>query len=455
MESQLEIGQEVLVTIKSIGINGEGVGFYKRQVVFVTDAIPPEQVVVRVVDLKKGYAVGEPVRFKKHAYYRRRPFCRHYGTCGGCQLQHADYEEQLRLKQELLKQTIERYADLQPGDYRLHRYEPPLNPRAYRHKAQMPVENTSDGLQTGLYARGGKEFVPVAACPVQHPRINETNQAVLEILDRYRVYAFDPSRMRGMLRYIVTRIGSSRDEIQVTLVVTLFNKFLHKVAREILELPNVVGVAVSKNHDAANPNVFGETYEVLAGREVIDERLGGVRYALNPKAFFQLNPLEAKRMYDYVGSLLPRGESLLDLHTGSGGMALYFADRFKQVVGIDSDPSSISSAEANARANGMEGATFRVFDAGRYLKRTPGASFDVVVMDPPRSGLDRETISGLLASPPQTLIYVSCNPSTLAKDLGRLKKQFCIESIKPFDMFPQTSQVESVTHLSRRKETPS
>ncbi len=454
METKLTINQEVLITIKTIGINGEGIGFYKRQAVFVDGVMPPEEVVVRIKSLHKGYAVAEAKQIKKKAFYRRRPFCKHYGVCGGCQLQHVDYEEQQRLKEDLLKQSFKRYTSLPLSSIKFHPFNPIVKPRHYRYKAQMPVKNTDQGVVTGLFKKNTQDLVEVLDCPVQNESINLTNQRVLEICDRYDIRAFDETTMRGMLRHVVTRRSQATGEIQVTLVITIFNKALFKAAKDILELPDVVSVAISKNHDVKNREVFGETFEVLAGKESIEERLGDIRYALNPKAFFQLNPQEAQNMYEYIRTLFDTAKerTLLDLYTGSGAMALYFGNMFERVIGVDFDEASIRSAKENAKRNRMNHVEFLQDDAVQFVTnmQKEGQNVDVAVFDPPRTGLDERMIRSLVSNPIPKLIYVSCNPSTLAKNIDKLSGRYRVKSVMPFDMFPQTSHVESVTLLEQK-----
>jgi 23S rRNA (uracil-5-)-methyltransferase RumA len=451
MESPLELNQEVLITIKKIGINGEGIGYYKRQAVFVDGAIPPEEVVIRISDIKERHAIGELVRVKKKAFYRTRPFCKHYDVCGGCQLQHVKYEEQQRLKEDLLRQSFERYTKLDMGSVDFIPFNPIARPERYRQKAQMPVRNTKDGLKTGLYRRNSQKLVDVLDCPVQDERINRVNQEVLKICDKHNLYAFDPAKMRGLLRYIVTRRSEATGEMQVTLVITIFNKALKSAAKEIMALENVVSVAISKNHDAKNPHIFGDTYEILEGKESIPEKMGDVTYWLNPKAFFQLNPTVAQSMYEYVRTLFDfsKEKSMVDLYTGSGGMALYFANDFKHVSGIDVSSDSILSATRNRDYNKLENVDFYEGDANDILQKlnNKGKRFDVAVFDPSRTGLSSTMIKHLLKHPMKKLIYVSCNPSTLAKDINRLSQKYRLVSSKPFDMFPNTSHVESVNLL--------
>ncbi len=454
MKTELVKNQEVLITIKKIGINGEGIGYYKRQAVFVDGVFPPEEVVVKIQSIHRGYAVAKAIHLKKRAFYRDRPFCKHYDVCGGCQLQHVKYDEQLRLKEDLLKQAFDRYTQLDLKKIKFYPFTPVVKPRSYRLKAQMPVRNTQQGLVTGLYKKNSTDLVDVLECPVQDQDINRVNQRVLELCDKYDIYAFDPSEMRGMLRYIVTRKSSFNGGMQVTLVVTIYNKALHPLANEIMELPGVESVAISKNHDAKNHAIFGDTFEILAGNDTITEAIGAVKFALNPKAFFQLNPEEATKMYDYVRSLMDRktDKSLLDVYTGSGAMALYFADQFERVVGVDQSQDSIHSANQNKKLNKIKNVRFYQGDAHDTLADlyNKGLTFDVCVFDPPRSGLDDKMIDLLMRKPIPKLIYVSCNPSTLAKNIKKLSRKYEVKSVMPFDMFPQTSHVESVVLLVRK-----
>ncbi len=453
MQTELTKNQEVLITIKKIGINGEGIGYYKRQAVFVDGVFPPEEVVVRIRELHRGYAVADAVRVKKRAYYRTRPFCKHYGVCGGCQLQHIKYDEQLRLKEDLLRQAFERYTKVNLKRVTFSPFHPVTNVRDYRHKAQMPVRNTEQGLVTGLYQKQSNDLVDILTCPVHDMRINEVNRRVLELCDEHDIRAFDPTNMKGMLRYIVTRVSAATGEIQVTLVVTIFNHALKPLAKKIVDIPDVVSCAISKNHDAKNHEVFGDTFEVLGGNPLITEAIGETRYALNPKAFFQLNPEETAKLYAYVDSLFDDNDkTLLDLFTGSGALALYVAKRFKRVVGVDADKSSIDSANVNRKLNKASNTVFYHGDAAETMKKLDqkGLRFDVVVFDPPRSGLDDALIDRLLRNPIKKLIYVSCNPSTLAKNVHKLSRKYTVKSVMPFDMFPQTSHIESVVLLQAK-----
>lgn len=453
METKLKLNQEILLTIKRLGINGEGIGFYKRQAVFVDGVFPPEVCIVKITELNRGHAVGELVHIRKKAFYRTKPFCKHFGVCGGCQIQHIAYDEQLRLKEEMLKQSFERYTNLDLDQIKFRSYNPFVTPRNYRFKSQMPVRNTKTGLVTGLYKKGTNDLVEVLDCPVQDQDINRVNQRILELCDEFEIYAFDPKDMQGLLRYIVTRKSEATGEIQVTLVVTIYNHALKDLAKKAMTIPNVVSVGISKNHDAKNHEIFGDSYEILEGKPFITEKMGHLRYELNPKAFYQLNPKEAQMMYGYISELFEKDEeSLLDLYTGSGAMALFYAKQFKNVVGIDQNKASIVSANQNKKANDIKHARFIEGDAYTELQKLfdQKEHFDVAVFDPPRSGLDNKLMDLLLRHPLKKLIYVSCNPSTLAKNIKVLSRKYKVISVTPFDMFPQTSHIESVTLLVKK-----
>lgn len=455
MEPLLRKQQTVLLTIKRLGINGEGIGYYKRKAVFVPGAIPPEEVIVRITNVSDKYAEGEIVKFNIKAAKRVQPFCKHYATCGGCQLQHVAYDEQLLLKVEMLRQSIERYSNIDLSTIAFSDMIGMNTPRHYRHKAQMPVANTKYGITTGLYKVNSNDLVPIVDCPVQSEHINLVNQRILEICDKYEIYAFDPKTMRGLLRYIVTRESHHTGEIQVTLIITIFNKALHQAAKDIAALPNVVSVGISKNHDVKNIEIFGQEVEILAGKNYITEGIGSIQYDLKPKAFYQLNPSQAIQLYGYVKSLLDfeKDQTIIDAYSGSGAISMYLAPFAKRVIGIDSSKESVYSALHNRKVNNFTNVDFVNGEVSTSLPKIydKGIKPDVIIIDPPRSGLDYKTLDVLTRKPIDKIIYVSCNPSTLGKNLKVLSRKYEVISVQPFDMFPHTSHIESVTLLVKKK----
>ncbi len=454
MKPLLEKEQKILLTIKRLGINGEGIGYYKRQAVFVDGAMPPEEVIVKITEVKKNYCKGEVIKYNVRAKERVKPFCRHYGECGGCQLQHVSYEEQLSFKEEMLKQAIDRYTNVDITKIKFNDIIHMNNPRYYRHKAQMPVRNTEDGITTGLYKKETNDLVDILNCPIQNDRINHTNTEVLKILDKHEIRAFDFKTMRGLVRYIVTRVSHQTEEIQVTLVVTIFNRALQKAAKDIIKLPNVKSVAISKNKDVKNVAIFGDEVEILEGENYITEGINEIKYDLKPKAFYQLNPAQATKMFKKVKESLDfeTDKVIIDAYTGSGAISIYLAPYAKQVIGIDVNKESIYSARHNKKINKLSNVEFEIGEVKDVLPRiySKGINPDVIVIDPPRSGIDEKTLDLLTRKVVNKIIYVSCNPSTLAKNLSVLKSKYTIEEITPLDMFPFTSQIESVTILKKK-----
>ncbi|MCK5761831.1 MAG: 23S rRNA (uracil(1939)-C(5))-methyltransferase RlmD, partial [Candidatus Izimaplasma sp.] len=447
MEPLLEVNQEVLITIKRLGINGEGIGFYKRQAVFVDGVFPPEQVVVRITEVQKSYTKAEVVRIKVKAAKRVKPFCKHYDTCGGCQIQHIDYQEQLFLKEEMLIQAFDRYTNLDINTIKFNSMIGMNNTKHYRSKAQMPVENTKYGLTTGLYEKESNKLVPIVDCPIQDDNINRVNQRILEICDKFEIYAFDPLTMRGLVRYVVVRTSNFNDELQVTLVITIFNKALKEAAKEIIQIPGVVSVGISKNRDVKNIEIFGNEVEILEGKDSITEGIGDIRYHLKAKSFYQLNPQQAIKLYAEVKKHLDFSvdKVIVDAYSGSGAISMYLAPYAKKIVGIDISKESTYSARHNMKLNKFNNLTFELGEVKDVLSDYYNTGFnpDVIIFDPPRSGLDPKTIDLLVRKPVKKIIYISCNPSTLTKNIKVLSKKYKVESVTPLDMFPHTSHIES------------
>lgn len=451
MEALLIKDQEVLITIRRLGINGEGIGFYKKLAVFVDGVFPPEQVVVRITEVNRGHAKGEAVRIKVKAAKRVKPFCAHFKECGGCQIQHIAYSEQLTLKQDMLTQTLERYTNLDLSKTKFNKMIGMNNNTHYRYKAQMPVRNTKTGITTGLYKKESNDLVSILDCPVQTESINRVNQKILEICDKHEIFAFDPEIMRGLLRYIVVRASNFNDDLQVTLVITIYNKALKDAAKDIIRIPGVKSVGISKNKDIKNHEIFGEEVEILEGENTIVEGIGEIRYALKPKAFYQLNPNQAIKLYSEVKSHLDfeTDRVIVDAYAGSGAISFYLAQYVDKILGIDIAKESIYSAKHNLKLNKVDNITFEEGAVNDVLRTYYNKGFkpDVVIFDPPRSGLDLQTMDLLLAKKVKKIIYISCNPSTLAKNIKVLSKGYTLDEVTPLDMFPHTSHIESINIL--------
>jgi 23S rRNA (uracil-5-)-methyltransferase RumA len=449
----LKVGQVIELPIRRLGINGEGVGYYRKQVVFVDGAIPGEEVVAKVTDREKQFARAKLVRIKKRSAYRMKPPCPVYTECGGCQLQHIDPRLQRRLKRELVEEAFRRYTGLAEIPIKpTVRMEEPWN---YRNKAQLPLKRLGGRVTMGMFSAKSHRLVEMEDCLVQHPLVNETLQEVRKAVEQLGIPIYDGQTHTGVLRHVVARIGFATEELQVVLV-TRTPSFAREeeLVKEICRrVPRVKSIVLNHNPERTSL-VFGEHSRVLWGKEKIAEKLGNLTFLLSARAFFQLNPVQTVKLYDEVrkAACLTGTETVVDAYCGTGTIGLWLARDARRVIGMDTVPEAIADAQENARVNGVENAEFHVGEAEKLLPRwmAEGLKPDVVVVDPPRTGLGRELVDALIHMRVPRLVYVSCNPSTLAKDCAHLiQGGYELKRVVPLDMFPQTAHVETVCELVR------
>jgi 23S rRNA (uracil-5-)-methyltransferase RumA len=452
--AEMRVGQQVTLTIRSIGINGEGIGYYKKKIVFVDKALPGEVVHAEVTDVKEKYATARLVKVIEKSAARVEPPCPVYEECGGCSLQHMDYQAQLISKRELLREALQKYARLE---------NPPVaptigmdNPWSYRNKAQFQVGTQEGRLVAGLYQTGSHRLVDLEGCRVQHEATNQIVQKAKQVLEQLGIPAYDERKRTGVIRTIVARVAFATGETQLTLVTAT-----SEIPREkelVLELryrlPELVSIVQNVNPKKTSL-VFGETTRQLWGKPSIAEKLGELSFDLSARAFFQLNPEQTQKLYREVQKAagLTGGELVFDLYCGTGTIALWLAPHAREVRGIEMIPEAVEDARRNAERNGAANASFHTGKAEVLMPKwaKQGLRPDVVVVDPPRTGLDAALIDSLLEVSPAKIVYVSCNPSTLAKDVSRLLKRYELVSVQPLDMFPHTPHVESCSLLVRKK----
>lgn len=453
--SPLKVGQEFLVTIKRIGINGEGIGYYKKQAVFILGTLVGEEVVATCTRVAGGYAEAELVRVKRKSKHRVQPACEVYGQCGGCQLQHMSYQEQLRIKRDAVSQAIERYTNLDPEECDIHPTIGMKDPYNYRNRAQMPVGYDEDGVMVGFYSMNSRELVNVTDCDVQYEEINTVINHAVDLLDDYKVFAYAPKTKKGTARYIVVRRGFKTGEVQVTFVFAN-NEFrkMNALAKDLMKYcPDVKSVYLNINNEDTH-EIFGKEMKHIAGEKFISDELGRFKFNLSPRAFYQLNPEQTIKLYNQVkyAAALKGNEKVVDAYCGVGTIGQWVADKASEVRGVDITRQAIADAKENAKLNGLTNTYYAVGKAEQIVPKWANEGFkpDVVIVDPPRTGLGTELIEMLKRVQPKTIVYVSCNPSTLAKNLKELTKKYRVDYIQPVDMFPQTSHVEAVVRLVRQ-----
>lgn len=447
--------QEILLSIKRIGINGEGIGYYKRLAVFVEGALPGEEVVVKITEVHDQYAKGDFVRIKdKQNPNRVEPLCPYFKSCGGCQLQHLNYKTQIKYKKEIVKEAFDRYYNGELNPVLFKETIGMDNEWHYRNKAKLPVRYDGKKLVTGLYATDSNRLVYIDDCIVEREDIRKCNAKILQYLTKYQVIAYNPKLKDGVLRHIVLRSSKKTKEIQVTLILYKDDERTKNIAKGLLDIENIVSVYISINHDVDNIENFGENTYLLCGKETITEELGGYDFELLPTSFFQLNLEQTEKLYACVvkSAKLNESDKVIDGYCGVGTIGIYLSRYAKEVRGVDTNKEAIINANDNTKLNNINNATFYSGDTLSYITKwhKEGWDADVLVVDPPRTGLDLKTLNYLQDHPVKKIIYVSCNPATLAKNCNHLQKKYHILSIQPLDMFPETANVECVVCLEKR-----
>ncbi|MBK5433356.1 23S rRNA (uracil(1939)-C(5))-methyltransferase RlmD [Bacillus sp. TH25] len=451
-ESKLEVGQTFPVTIKRLGINGEGVGYFKRQVVFIPGALPGEEVVAEATKIQRGFAEAKVKKVRKSSPHRVKAPCSVYEECGGCQLQHLDYKEQLNQKRDIVVQAFEKYMN----DSLEEKIRPTLgmeNPWHYRNKSQLQVGRKDEKVITGLYKQNSHQLIDISHCMIQHKATNEATKVVRRILEKLNVSIYNEKKQKGLVRTIVTRTAVQTGEVQVTLITTkeeLPNKdqFIAEIQKQ---MPSVKSIMQNVNWRKTSV-IFGDKTFKLAGKEVIQETLGDLSFELSARAFFQLNPEQTVVLYDEAkkAAALTGNEKIVDAYCGVGTIGLWLANDAAEVRGMDVIPEAIEDAKKNAKRHGFTNAKYEAGKAEQWLPKwvKEGWRPDVIVVDPPRTGCDDKLLETILKVKPKQVVYVSCNPSSLARDVETLMESYEVEYVQPVDMFPHTAHVENIVKLT-------
>jgi len=449
---KIQLHQTFPLTIKRLGINGEGVGYFKKQVVFVQGALPGEEVVVEATKINPKFAEAKIKKIRIKSPHRIKPLCPVYDQCGGCQLQHLKYDQQLKEKRDIVIQSLERHTKLALDKLDIRETIGMENPWSYRNKSSFQVGQKDGKVLAGLYGLNSHQLINIDQCAVQHSQTNEATAKVKRIIEDLHIPIYNEKTRKGIVRTIVTRVGVQTGELQVVLITT--QKELPKIELIIEEiqkrLPNVKSVVQNINGEKTSL-IFGEETVKLAGEDFIQETLGDLQFELSARTFFQLNPSQTIKLYNEVkeAAALTGKEKVVDAYCGVGTIGLWLANQAAEIRGMDVVPESIEDAKKNAKRHGYTNTKYVPGKAEEVLPKwvKKGWKPDVIVVDPPRAGLDNQLIQTILQVKPEKLIYVSCNPSTLAKDIQTLSSKYDVKYIQPVDMFPQTAHVECISQL--------
>ncbi len=449
----LKIENTYEIEIVDLGHSGEGIGRVDGFTVFVEGGVTGDTVTATIKTLKKKYAIAELVEIIKPSDIRQNPICPVFEKCGGCQTQNIKYEEQLKIKRKLVVDALERIGHLK--EVKVEETVGMEEPYRYRNKAQYPVANKHGKTEIGFYKKRSHEIVEFEDCYIQ-PDINNTVvETVKKFMDQYHISAYNEETGKGTVRHILTKVGFNTKQLMVV-IVTNGRHLEHK--EELIqmlddEIVNFDSVIQNVNTSKGN-KILGNENIVLHGKEIITDTLEKLEFEISPNSFYQVNPIQMKKLYDLAKEYadLTGNETVLDLYCGIGTIGMYLADKAKIIIGVEIVDEAIVDANKNAKRNNIENIEFHGGKAEIIVPKLQekGMKADVAIVDPPRKGCDERLLETLIKISPKKIVYVSCNPSTLARDLKFLTENgYNVDKVCPVDMFPQTMHVEVVTLLTK------
>ena len=450
--SELHRGDPLQVSIETATIDGSGVARVDGQVVLVPGALPGERCSVRIAHVGRSAVFAQLLSVLTPSAHRVEPDCPYFSRCGGCALRHMDYEQELALKQTHVQSCLTRIGGQTISAL-------PITGAAqtdgYRNKVQFPVQEQDGRPVAGFFSGKTHRVIPVRHCRIQPDCADAIRGAVLAWMEQYHIRAYDEQTHTGYIRHIYIRFGAESGQILVCIVANCAQlpKKKQLVAALLAAEPGITTIVFSPNTKKGN-TVLGTEFHPLYGDGTITDTLCGLQFRLSAPAFYQVNHAQAERLYEKAVQLagLTGNETVLDLYCGTGTITLCLARHAKKTIGVEIVPQAIEDAKFNAAQNGMENAEFFCMDAGQAAKMLADRHIrpDVIVVDPPRKGVSADVIEAISAMAPQRVVYVSCDPATLARDLKLLTATgYTLQTAEAFDLFPRCAHVETVVLLSR------
>ena len=458
----LKKNQEVSLTIEDFTKEGEGLGKYQGFPLFVKDTVIGDEVKVSITKLKKNYGYARLVEIIKPSEDRVTPLCPVARQCGGCKLQQISYDKQLHFKKGLVEGCLTRIGGFEKEDIE-QKMEPVYGmkePWHYRNKAQFPVGYDKEGnLVAGFYAGRTHSIVANTNCAIQAKVTHPIVEKVLAYMRGNKISAYDEKNHSGLIRHILTRVGFTTGEIMVCLIVNGTAKQLkniNKLVDKLKEIEGMTSIIVNTNTDKTN-KILGLHCETVWGQDYIEDYIGDIKYQIGPLSFYQVNPQQTKVLYSKALEYADlKGQELVwDLYCGIGTISLFLAQKAKQVYGVEIIKEAIDDARRNAALNHMDNVEFFVGKAEEIVPaqyEKTGIHPDVIVVDPPRKGCDATLLNTMLDMAPERIVYVSCDPATLARDLKILcAEKYTLEKVAVVDQFSHSVHVETVVLLSQQK----
>lgn len=455
METRVKKNDQYVVTIEDIGSDGEGIGKYEGYTLFIKDTVVGDKVLVKVMKAGKTYGYARMVELITPSDARVKSRCPIADKCGGCQLQHMDYRKQLEYKENKVRNCLTRI-----GGFTEVPMEPIYGmeePYYYRNKSQFPVGKDKDGkLVIGFYAGRTHSIIDTEHCYIGAKVNIEIIKLMRSFLEQHHIEPYNEENHQGIIRHILTRVGFATGEIMVCLVINGRDlPYKAELVEELKKIPGMKSICLNINTSKTNV-ILGDKIIPIWGNPYITDSIGPIKYQISPLSFYQVNPEQTKKLYEltleYAG--LTGDEVVWDLYCGIGTISLFLAQKAKMVYGVEIIPQAIEDAKKNAEINGITNAEFYVGAAEEVLPnkhKEENIRADVIVVDPPRKGCDQSLLDTILAMAPKRVVYVSCDPATLARDLKYLcEKDYELVKVRAVDQFGHSVHVETVVLLERK-----
>ncbi|MBC7766001.1 MAG: 23S rRNA (uracil(1939)-C(5))-methyltransferase RlmD [Hyphomonadaceae bacterium] len=446
----------VTINVTALGLEGEGIGRVDTFAVFVPNALVGDIVEVKIIKVKSHFGYGKIINIVTPSKARINPACESFPQCGGCQMQHMDYRQQLLWKQQAVTDSLVRIGKLQ--DVVVHPTIGMADPTHYRNKAQYPIrQNTVTGeIEIGFFAKQSHRIVQSDSCMIGHKDNAILIQIVKEWMKKNHIRAYDETSGKGLMRHLYTRTTHAKQEWMVVLVTNGDKQLPFESLIQVIQtqLPSIKSIYQNINTRRDN-TILGSQNRLLWGESYLFDTIGDCTFRISPHSFFQVNSTQTAVLYqtaiDYAD--LKGHETVFDLYCGIGTISLFLANKAKKVIGIEVVPQAIEDANENAKINNITNTKFLTGTAEDITPKLQkqGIKPDIIVIDPPRKGCEQALLDILVVLNPPKIVYVSCNPATLARDLNFLTQNgYTVKAVQPVDMFPWTRHVETVVLIERK-----
>ena len=439
----------VTLTIEDMGVDGEGIGHVEGCTLFVKDALIGDVITAKVMKMKKNYGYARMMEILTPSPDRVEPKCAYHKQCGGCQIQALSYEKQLEYKKNKVLNNLARIGGLTDlPEFDVIGMDEPYH---YRNKAQFPFGTDKNGeVVTGFYAGRTHSIISNTKCYLGVEENEQILEIILAHLKKYNIPAYDEQTGKGLLRHVLIRKGFTTGEIMVCLILNGTRMpEVKELVDKLTKIPGMTSITINVNTKQTNV-IMGQEMRSVWGQDYITDYIGNVKYQISPLSFFQVNPVQTRKLYERALEYadVESGETVWDLYCGIGTISLFLAQKAKQVYGVEIVPQAIEDAKHNAALNGFTNAEFYVGKAEEVLPkkyREEGIKADVIVVDPPRKGCDEALLSTIVQMRPKRVVYVSCDSATLARDIRYMTEHgYELKKVQPVDMFPHCDSVEAV-----------